>query len=663
MSIKAPMRHAVATLCGKPASLLMLAVLPLTGCGSNAPQTTGQAEHAENVVITEPVTLQAAITPEAAQWLPDLAFLPDAEMLVTDEMEGLFLINQQGATLAHLPGGFGAVDHRGDEQGLLVAVVDENHQQALLARLNGDDLSWETRHLPQPDFKIDGLCLHRDGGGNDFLFVVGEEGLGAQWLVAEEGRLLENPGKVRNLSLPPQSEYCQVDDVHERLYVNEENVGLWAYPAHPEADLSREPVSIKAPFGDITGAAAAMAILPGSALLALDPKEGRLHRYQYRLTDNELAWEASTALTLTRLDEPERLDVRRQGDTLTLLIRDDAGLSRATLAWQPDSLYAPEVLPRLRASVQTDAVPSLGDAADDPAIWVHPTQPGKSRVLGTDKQGGLGSYDLAGRELQYLPVGRMNNVDVRPGFALGERTVDLAVASNRDRNSLQMFAIDRDSGELTDLGDIATPMTEIYGLCMAKQGEAFYAIPNDKDGTFIQYRLSAPHGEMQAEEVRRFNVDSQPEGCVADDASGRLFVGEENAAVWALPLNPAEDTALTEVIAVDGKQVVADIEGLAVWRRGDHAYLVISSQGNNSYVVTDATPPYAVRGAFRIGLNARLGIDGASETDGLETSAADLGGAYTDGLLVVQDGRKRMPEGNQNYKLVPFADVIDALDL
>ena len=663
MSIKAPIRHTVSTLWGRPASLLMLAVLPLTGCGSNAQQATNQADQADDVLITEPVTLQADITPEAAQWLPRLAFLPDAGMLVTDEMKGLFLVSEQGATLAHLPGGFGAVDHRSDEQGLLVALVDEDHQQALLARFNGEDLSWETHHLPQPDFKIDGLCLHRDSGDNDFLFVVGEEGLGEQWLVAENGRLVAHPGKVRNLSLPPQSEYCQVDDVHERLYVNEENVGLWAYQAHPEAGLSREPVSVKAPFGDITGAAAAMAVLPGSALLVLDPKEARLHRYPYRLADNQLSWEAGTALPLASLDEPERLDVRRQGDALALLIRDDAGLSRATLAWQPDSVDAPEVLPRLRASVQTDPVPSLGDAADDPAIWVHPERTGDSRVLGTDKQGGLGSYDLSGKQVQYLPVGRMNNVDVRTGFALGDRTVDLAVASNRDRNSLQIFAIDRDSGELTNLGDIATPMTEIYGLCMAKQGEAFYAIPNDKDGTFIQYRLSAPHGEMQAEEVRRFNVDSQPEGCVADDAAGRLFVGEENAAVWTLPLDPAEDTALTEVIAVDGDLVDADIEGLAVWRRGDRAYLVISSQGNNAYVITDATPPYAVRGAFRIGLNARLGIDGASETDGLEASAADLGGAYADGLLVVQDGRKRMPEGNQNYKLLPFADVIEALDL
>lgn len=63
---------------------------------------------------------------------------------------------------------------------------------------------------------------------------------------------------------------------------------------------------------------------------------------------------------------------------------------------------------------------------------------------------------------------------------------------------------------------------------------------------------------------------------------------------------------------------------------------MISSQGNDSYVVLDAQPPYALRGAFRVGVNAEAGIDGASETDGLEVTSANLGGPFTQGMLVVQ---------------------------
>ena len=39
------------------------------------------------------------------------------------------------------------------------------------------------------------------------------------------------------------------------------------------------------------------------------------------------------------------------------------------------------------AKVATEPVPSTGDAADDPAIWIHPDDPARSLVLGTDKKG------------------------------------------------------------------------------------------------------------------------------------------------------------------------------------------------------------------------------------------------------------------------------------
>ena len=53
----------------------------------------------------------------------------------------------------------------------------------------------------------------------------------------------------------------------------------------------------------------------------------------------------------------------------------------------------------------------------------------------------------------------------------------------------------------------------------------------------------------------------------------------------------------------------------------------------------------------------------ASETDGLEVTSTNLGGPWSAGLLVVQDGRKRLPESTQNFKLVPWAEVAKALGL
>ena len=71
-----------------------------------------------------------------------------------------------------------------------------------------------------------------------------------------------------------------------------------------------------------------------------------------------------------------------------------------------------------------------GDFADDPALWVHPTDRSQSLILGTHKLEGLYVYGLDGKERQRLTIGRINNVDVRG---------DLAVASNDQVNGLSWF--------------------------------------------------------------------------------------------------------------------------------------------------------------------------------------------------------------------------------
>jgi 3-phytase len=632
-------------------NLLLASLVALSACQSTVTDKPAAA-----------LSLQALASPsmksvEAAQWLTSDSFWPGAERLQSSKKQGLFVLDRHGATLSQLPGTFASIDHRVGQRDLLVAALDVDRQQAMLVNLANQ--RWgEPVYLPRPDYKIDGLCLYRDAASNAFIFLVGEEGIGEQWLVAQNEVPLTTPKRVRGMSLPPASEHCQVDDLAERLYVNEEGVGLWAYAAHAEADLVREPVGLVQPFGDIGKALAGMAVVPGG-VLALDPESNTLHRYQR----GEDGWQAQPVLTLGKLNEPEGLSVRAVAGGLGLLVRDDDGLQHGQLAWQAQAPEPQAALPILPVQVQTDPVPSLGDAADDPAIWVHPSDPHKSRVFGTDKQGGLLAYDLAGKQLQDLRVGRLNNVDVRAGFDLNGQLVDLAVASNRDQNSLQLFVIDRSSGELRNLGQLPTSLEDIYGLCMFKDAAgAIYAIPNAKDGTFLQYRLSADAGRIKGELVRQFKVESQPEACVADDRNQRLFVGEEDVAVWTLDARADAPTRLEQVIT-SGNVVHDDIEGLAIYQGATRNYLVISSQGNDSYVVLDATAPYAVRGAFRIGLNAQQGIDGASETDGLDVTSANLGGIWNAGMLVVQDGRKRMPEDRQNYKYLPWTAVAKALSL
>ncbi len=606
-----------------------------------------------------------SLTPWASNLMVDaVAFLPadiGPERLAASERDGLLLLDAQGKELARLQGSFSRLDSRAAGQHVLVASLDNARQQALLVSLDPAKRSWgQPVYLPTRDYPVNGLCLYRDEASNLFLFLVGEEGKGEQWLVGNDATLNPQPQRVRGLPLPPSAQFCQVDDAVNQLVVNEENVGWWAYPAHAEADVTRTPVAMREPFGEIKQAAGAMALVPGG-IVALDPKAAHLHLYQQQGE----RWTAQATLALPGLNEPENLALRPTAKGLQVLLRDDddGRLYQGELDWQATPVPLVPALANVKAISQSDPVGRQGDAADDPAIWIHPQQAALSRVLGTNKKQGLMAYDLQGKLLQELPVGRLNNVDIRPNFKLGQQTVDLAVASNRDHNSLSLFSIDRTSGELREAGEIPTPLKDIYGICLFQPASGeIYAIANGKDGTFLQYRLSAPNGSVQGELVRQFKVDSQPEGCVADDQRQRLFLGEEDVGVWAVDARADQPATLSSVIKV-GAQLQADVEGLALYQSAAQDYLVISSQGNDSYVVLDAEPPFASRGAFRVGLNAAAGIDGASETDGLEVTSANLGGLWSHGMLVVQDGRKRMPEQTQNFKFVPWAEVTKALKL
>ena len=349
------------------------------------------------------------------------------------------------------------------------------------------------------------------------------------------------------------------------------------------------------------------------------------------------------------------------------------------------------------AVAETAPVADACDAADDPAIWVNEADPEASLIVATNKVRGFVVYGLDGAVVSTSEVGRVNNVDLRDGVDVGGRQTIVVAATNRTTETIDVLALDPETGGLTPLLD--TPIrpdfdAEPYGLCLyrpAADGE-LYVFANDLDGAVEQWHLDndGDGSGLAGTRVRSWEVGSQTEGCVADDANGWLFIGEEEVGVWRYEAAP--DASTTERFAVDrvgagepeGGHLSASVEGLSIYAppgggRQD-GYLVASSQGNNTYVVYDRAPPHAYRGTFRVGGSAGAAgggvtgggpagggaIDGAEDTDGLQVVSAPLGPRYPRGLLVVQDGRNRAPdaaEANQNFKLVSWGDVLDALDL
>jgi len=93
------------------------------------------------------------------------------------------------------------------------------------------------------------------------------------------------------------------------------------------------------------------------------------------------------------------------------------------------------------------------------------------------------------------------------------------------------------------------------------------------------------------------------------------------------------------VLGAGGARLEADVEGLAIFRDRHDAYLIVSSQGANAYQVYDLEGhgPLAQRflGSFQ--------VEGVAHTDGVAVTGADLGDAYSHGLLVVQNGDAPAP--------------------
>lgn len=318
------------------------------------------------------------------------------------------------------------------------------------------------------------------------------------------------------------------------------------------------------------------------------------------------------------------------------------------------------------ASVETEPVASANDAADDPAIWVHPTDPSRSLIIGTDKKNGLDVYDLAGKRVQTLPDGRMNNVDLRYGFALGGASVAIVAATNRTDQTLALYAVDA-NGRLSNVADgkIATGMADPYGLCMYRSAAGqYFVFANDGDtGHFRQWELEARGSRVGARLVREFSVGSQAEGCAADDGLGALYVAEEDVGLWRYSAAPDGGSARTSVDTVANGHLTDDAEGVTIYYGpGQNGYLIVSSQGSNDYNVYHRDGDNKFIGKFAIVPNP-AGIDGTSDTDGIDVTSTSLGSAFPHGVFVAQDGKNTNPSAAQNFKLVPWERIAEALAL
>lgn len=396
-------------------------------------------------------------------------------------------------------------------------------------------------------------------------------------------------------------------------------------------------------------------------------------------------------------------------------------LTTACLAAATAALIATPANPAAAANTPsvyaTSETPALfddaagGDAnADDPAIWFNAADPDASLVIATAKQGGLRVHDLGGNEIQSIQApaapgpdnepGRYNNVDLLSGLKIKGTRTDIAVVSDRGRDRLRIYGIDRDHPDapLTDLTDPAAPRvfsaTEAdvddqqtaYGLATWRNASngRYYALASQRHttGLALMELTATANGTVTYHRVRTLALPSsfaigngtvwtpcdepgrtpQVEGMVVDAERGVLYAAQEDVGIWRMRADltgtphivdkvrefgipGTYDPVTDECVAgadpgVGGKRITADVEGLTIYREDDgEGYLLASSQGDNTFVAYEREGDNDYVGNFRVAPAAGAGaIDGSEECDGAAVLNAPLGDDYPDGLLVVHDG-------------------------
>jgi 3-phytase len=688
---------------------LLLALSVSTAAAQSAPESGSAPIPA--LVETVPSRNDGAAAP--AIWLHPFD-LTQSLILGADDNAGLGVYDLDGAELAFIEayGGIAGVDVRynfelDDERIPLIAASIADQPEYLLFTVDAPMRALRLLGAYPVGFDAADLCLYRSPL-TDALYVVvfSENGQVEQYrLDADGGDIV--PTLARAFEVGGELEGCTVDDGLRRLYFSEGDNAIWRYNAEPEGGIGRDLV-------DIVGAGAITEEIEGLAIYAGAGADGYLlvsnekaHSILVYERDGENALVGAFMLTagagVDAVTEPTGLAVaplaiNDQFPAGLFVTSDDVNTdpngdnnfklaSWADIAAALDLVTATDADPRavvdvgaialaegvvtVTARAETVPVPSGTDAADDPAIWIHPTDPLLSTIIGTDKTAGLVVYNLDGSLLQAENIGRVNNVDLRGGFMLDGESVTLVTTTNRTFNSLPIYVVNPDTRMIEDVAarQIISDMNEVYGICMylsPVSGEMYAFINSADTGEVEQYRLfDAGDGRVDAEIVREFVIGSQTEGCVVDDENQTLYIGEEGVGLWRIGAEPDAAEILIQVDSVDGN-LTADVEGVTLYPTADGGgYLIVSSQGSSTFVVYARGGQNAYIGTFAIieGDVTAGGVDAVSGTDGIDVTAAPLGDLYPEGVFIAQDDLNISPSESQNFKLVSWVDIAAALGL
>jgi 3-phytase len=368
-----------------------------------------------------------------------------------------------------------------------------------------------------------------------------------------------------------------------------------------------------------------------------------------------------------------------------LVLFASSGCRRASPAPDEDSTKPPPAPSRLSQALEIEAeysTASLSNDPDDPAVWVHPTDPSRSLILGTMKvaapAGAVVAFGMDGQIRQVISgIDRPNNIDVEYGLQLGGKRFDIAVVTERLARQLRIFRIEPTGGRLVDIG--AVPVLQGQpGEAGAPMGIALYRRPRDgatfaivapkegpRQGYLWQYRLAdAGAGRVGATLVRRLGNfsatsirdENEIEAVAVDDALGYLYYSDEADGIHKWHADPDHADAARELAHFARTGFRGDREGIAIYALPDGTgYIVVTDQIDEDSEYHLYPREGAAGNPHDHSREIAVLRGGADATDGIEISSRPLGPGLPSGVLVA------MNSGPRNFLVFRWQDIAAAV--
>lgn len=353
-------------------------------------------------------------------------------------------------------------------------------------------------------------------------------------------------------------------------------------------------------------------------------------------------------------------------------------LAIGLIAPLPGAAGAIPTIEPVPAAAETVPVQTSGDSADDPAIWVHPTTPEASLVIGNNKRGSLETYDLNGSRVQQLKDSTTfwGNVDTRSQVTVGGYTRDVVAVAHR---GLQFYTVNPDTRLLEPITDTASTTGLGEGVCLYRSPitAKTYVIVITIKGRLRQYELTDldNDGLIERTLTRDFQIPTEAEGCVADDEAQALYVSQEDVALWKFEAEPTLGNVgiVVDSVTASGGQIEPDIEGITIADTDTGGkFLFASAQrvlsASASYFTVyqindrvDGLESWTQHKSFRVtnGVTA----DDCDRTDGIAAYAGNLGPQFPYGIFVCQDNNNSAVKGTnyQDFKYVRLEAILPHL--